>query len=1034
MIARIGAGPARRQIVVLSMLFVLIAGAVAFAVRGGLPGSVSRIAVKPDPDTLPFQFEPNAGQSDPQVRFIAHAPGGTFFFTPSGATLALSAGPRPGPGGGRERLRFSEALTSYGEDTGEIAPGGRVADVRVVRITFIGSSDHAVMAAGSPLAGRVNYFIGNDPSEWRTDLPTYREITYSGLYPGVDLKYTGEGGRLKGNYLITAGADPGLIRWRYSAEGSVQTVISRDGTLQVKLPSGVLLSERTPAAWQEIGGRRVRVDVRYSTGPDGSVGFAVGTYDKRYALWIDPTLEYSTYLGGIIADQAWDLAADPAGNVYVTGYTASINFPTVNAIQPVPGGQGDAFIAKFDITGQPIFITYLGGNYVDSGQRIAVDSGGNAYVTGWTGSTNFPVVNAFQPQYRGMWDAFVTKISSNGSALIYSTYLGGSGQENIINAGTPGGIAVDAAGSAYVTGNTTSSDFPVHNAYQPIKNGTVDAFVTKFDPSGSMVDYSTYLGGESSDAGFAIGVDGAGNAIVAGDTQSFQFPVVNAFQPQCALGPRGTCWDTFVTRFNASGSALVYSTYLGGNDYEYIDRIFALTVDDTGAVYATGMTGSTNFPLRNPYQPVYNGGIDMFVIRFSPIGALLYSTYLGGIYSDVGYDIVVNDAGNFYVTGLTQSPDYPVVDPVQPTLAGVEDAVLTKFAPDGQSLVFSTYFGGSNGREEWGATGVGIDSVGDVFIAGMTQATDFPIRNAFQPMNAGSYDVFISRFIEAVPQSSPTGTATASLTPTRTPTSTATPTRTATSTASPTRTAPPATATATATPTGTNTPAPSPTQSLPTLTPTSTPTPIATPTNTPSPGASPTATSAPSPTPTACTISFVDVPTTHPFYPYIRCLACRGILGGYSDGTFRPDNFVTRGQLAKIVANAAGFSEPVSGQTFSDVPPSHPFYVYIERMARRGIIGGYSDGTFRPDNNATRGQISKIVANAAGIQDPIPQSRQTFSDVPPTHPFWVYIERLAGRGILGGYSDGTFRPDNNATRGQVSKIVSNAFFPQCGTP
>jgi photosystem II stability/assembly factor-like uncharacterized protein/ribosomal protein L30/L7E len=213
----------------------------------------------------------------------------------------------------------------------------------------------------------------------------------------------------------------------------------------------------------------------------------------------------------------------------------------------------------------------------------------------------------------------------------------------------------------------------------------------------------------------------------------------------------------------------------------------------------------------------------------------------------------------------------------------------------------------------------------------------------------------------------------------------------------------------------------------PTPTSTSTPTPTATPTNTPSPGASPTVTT----TPTACTVQFTDVPTTHPFYPYIRCLACRGILGGYSDGTFRPDNFVTRGQLSKIVANAAGFSEPVSGQTFTDVPPTHPFYVYIERMARRGIIGGYSDGSFRPDNNATRGQISKIVASAASIQDPIPQSRQSFVDVPPTHPFWVYIERLSARGIIGGYSDGTFRPDNAATRGQVSKIVANAFFPGC---
>ncbi len=197
-----------------------------------------------------------------------------------------------------------------------------------------------------------------------------------------------------------------------------------------------------------------------------------------------------------------------------------------------------------------------------------------------------------------------------------------------------------------------------------------------------------------------------------------------------------------------------------------------------------------------------------------------------------------------------------------------------------------------------------------------------------------------------------------------------------------------------------------------------------------------TATPTPIATPTACSISFSDVPTTHPFYPYIRCLKCRGILGGYSDGTFRPDNHITRGQLSKIVANAASIQDPVppDRQSFSDVPPTHPFWVYIERLSARGIIGGYSDGTFRPDNQATRGQIARLVAQAAGIQDPVPPGTQTFSDVPPTHPFWVYIERLSARGIIGGYSDGTFRPDNNATRGQTAKIETNAFFPDCRRP
>jgi photosystem II stability/assembly factor-like uncharacterized protein/ribosomal protein L30/L7E len=294
---------------------------------------------------------------------------------------------------------------------------------------------------------------------------------------------------------------------------------------------------------------------------------------------------------------------------------------------------------------------------------------------------------------------------------------------------------------------------------------------------------------------------------------------------------------------------------------------------------------------------------------------------------------------------------------------------------------------------------------------------------------AGGY-AGIFRHSTGSPTVTPTPSPTA-VAPTSTPTSTMVPpTATSTSTSTATSTATPS---PTRTPGVTNTPVPpSPTNTvIATSTTTATATAAATGTAT-VPAPSPT--SIPTTTPTACTISFTDVPTTHTFYPYIRCLACRGIIGGYSDGTFRPDNFVTRGQLSKIVANAAGFSEPVSGQSFVDVPPTHPFYVYIERMARRGIIGGYSDGTFRPDNAATRGQISKIVASAASIQDPIPPNRQSFVDVPPTHPFWVYIERLSARGIVGGYSDGTFRPDNAATRGQVSKIVANAFFPNCQMP
>jgi beta-propeller repeat-containing protein len=461
-----------------------------------------------------------------------------------------------------------------------------------------------------------------------------------------------------------------------------------------------------------------------------------------------PTLSYSTYLGGIIADQIWAMTVDGAGNTYIAGYTASSNFPVFNAIQPNYGGEGDGFVAKFKPDGTPVYITYLGGTYLDSAQDIAVDTNGNAYVTGWTGSDDFPTVNAFQPTYAGVWDAFVCKISSDGSTLIYSSYLGGTDQEDRINAGTPGGIAVDSTGAAYVTGDTQSSDFPVVNAYQPNLVGTSDIFITKISPSGSSIVYSTFLGGERTEAGFGIAVDTPGNVYVVGDTQSFAYPTANPSQAACVPSPDGGCYDAIVSALSSDGSSLIYSTYLGGNSVEWIDRAFSIVVDSTSTAFVSGMTGSNNFPIMNAYQSIYGGQIDAFVTKYNSTGQMLYSTYFGGSNSEVGYSIALNTQEDFYLTGITLSNDFPTVDPLQAAIGGFEDAYITKFLADGQSVEYSTYFGGSNGREEWGATGIGVDLAGNVYVTGMTEATDFPIVNAWQANNHGSYDAFISKLSE----------------------------------------------------------------------------------------------------------------------------------------------------------------------------------------------------------------------------------------------------------------------------------------------
>jgi hypothetical protein len=463
--------------------------------------------------------------------------------------------------------------------------------------------------------------------------------------------------------------------------------------------------------------------------------------EPRAPLAIAPhRVVFSTYLGGSAADQAWAMAADAQGNSYIAGYTASSDFPTFNALQPASGGAGDAFVAKFGPRGELVYSTYLGGSNLDVALGIAVDGQGAVYVTGWTGSSNFPVVNAYQPSYHGGWDAFVVKLAPDGQSLVYSTFLGGASEENAT------AIAVDASGNAFVTGETQSTDFPLAGALQNQLGGSEDAFVAELAPGGDALVFSTYLGGAlGGEKGLGIAVDAVGEAHVTGWTTAGDFPTANAFQANLHGG-----WDAFVTKLSPAGDALVYSTYLGGNDLEYVDEGLAITLDSEDIAHVAGFTGSTDFPVQNALQPFYGGQIDAFVTRFSKAGAVESSTYLGGSNSDVGYGVAMDGAAAFYLAGLTISDDYPVIDPIQPTLNGFEDALVSKLSAGATALDFSTYYGGGpSGREEWGATGVAIGAPGSIHLVGQTSTLDFPVLHAYQSFNRGSYDAFVVRISEA---------------------------------------------------------------------------------------------------------------------------------------------------------------------------------------------------------------------------------------------------------------------------------------------
>ncbi|MBK5229367.1 MAG: SBBP repeat-containing protein, partial [Actinobacteria bacterium] len=609
---------------------------------------------------LPISFEPNVGQAPGRYDFVARGQGFGMAIDATGASLLL--GTRP-----------SQEL---------------------VRLNILGANHNAQPRALESLPGKVNYFIGNDPSKWRSDVSTSARVSYRGVLPGIDLTYYGtNAGTLEYDFVVAPGADPKDIRVGFSGASDIAL---KDGSLVITTASGAVTQE-APVLYQTIAGRQVPVDGRFVLAGE-EVGFEVGAYDHSRQLVIDPTLVYSTYLGGASDDVGYGIAVDSSGEAYVTGFTNSTKFPTVAPFQGSDAGSTDAFVTKLDRTGSAlIYSTYLGGTGHDTGYAIAVDQEGVAYVTGTTSSTDFPTQAPFQGSKAAGADAFVIKLNRTGSTLIYSTYLGGSSDD------FGDGIAADPSGAAYVTGSTTSTNFPTQAPFQGSNAGSAgssDAFVTKLNPTGSALVYSTYLGGSDSaaaqgnDAGKGIAVDSSGEVYVTGFTTSMDFPTQVPFQGSNAGGQ-----DAFVTKLNDKGSGLIYSSYLGGSGSDWG---YGIAVESRAA-YVTGPTSSPNFPTQAPFQGSKAGSVDAFVTKLDPTGQTQdYSTYLGGAGAEIGYGIAVDPSGAAYVTGSTSSTNFPTQAPFQGSKAGSVDAFVTKLDPTGQTQDYSTYLGGSSGDVPYG--------------------------------------------------------------------------------------------------------------------------------------------------------------------------------------------------------------------------------------------------------------------------------------------------------------------------------------------
>ena len=716
---------------------------------------------------LPLAFEANQGQTDSDVKFLAHRSGYALFLTATDAILTL----RPGA----KRAGSDPAL---------------------LRMKLSGASANPSVTGSDELPGKTNYFIGKDPTKWRTNIPTYSKVHYSSVYPGVDLVYYGHEGGLEYDFVVSPGGDPSAIRIGF--EGAVPAI---DGTGDLVLRIGQADEVRfeKPVVYQEMDGHGVDsrryIDGRFRVTADDEVSFQLGSYDHRRSLVIDPVLTYSTYLGGGSSDGAYGVFVDSSDNAYVTGGADSANFPTTSgAFQPTFGGFngncteepffqcGDAFVTKLNPAGTAlVWSTYLGGLSSEVGFAISVDSTG-VYVAGQTSSTNFPVTQgAFQTTLptNSTRGGFVTKLDPTGSILLYSTYLSGSVKDKLH------GLTVDSVGNAYVSGGTQSPDFPTTGAaFQTKLAGASNAFVSKLNATGSALVYSTFIGGSTADAAFSIAIDSSGNAYITGGATSSDFPTKNPIQAKfggggttCPAQHVSICGDAFVVELDPKGSTLLFSTYLGGSGE---DSGLGIVLDPAGNIYVSGGTDSTDFPTTaGVFQPKFGGGSqgctnagiacgDAFLTKINAARtAFVYSTYLGGSGDDIGgLGLVLDAAGNVHMAGLTGSSDFPTTpNAVQPAFGGGSapcspgficgDAFVAKFSLDASTLAFSTYLGGTS---DDGAGNIAQDAAGNDYLVGATYSINFPVTpGVFQPFcNScdGSSNAFVAKLAIPFPTAS----------------------------------------------------------------------------------------------------------------------------------------------------------------------------------------------------------------------------------------------------------------------------------------
>lgn len=678
---------------------------------------------------LPLFFEENIGQTDKQVKFLTRGPGYTMFLTQE------------------------EAVIKFRSDDKDSNP-------EVLTLKMNGAEERARVSGIQELPAKANYLKGGDPKKWRTGVSTFQKVKYEDLYPGIDVVYYGNQGRLEYDFIVEPGADYKTISMTF--QGSKDVRIDKEGSLVIRTEKAEVI-QKAPFVYQEINGQRKEIASNYVI-KENRVGFEVAAYDTQRPLVIDPILLYGSYVGGSSYEGVNNLAVASNGRLVLAGDTASLDFPTNSPLYAANQGNTDVFVMEFKANGRSLeYSTYIGGISRDRAFAVATADDGSTYVTGESLSSDFPVTaGAYQATRSSGADVFLLKLKPKGKAIEYSTFLGGTGNDIGL------GLVVAGPESVLLSGRTSSTNFPVKNAVQAAFGGYHDAFLAKVDTSqsgASSLVYSTYIGGSDWDEGLRVDVDAAGNAYVVGDTASTDFPTTaGAFQEAFQTYPS----DVFVTKIAADGSAVSYSTLVGspllpGDDPLDVwkeEEGWAIAVDDAGHAYITGFTDSGDFPVTagayNSPSVATPGNDDVFITKLSLDGSsLVYSAMIGGSNLEKGAGIALDEAGSPYITGWTTSSDLPVKNQYQSVLYISPAAYVTKLTPDGTDIVYSTYYGGytGGGTRAWNIV---VDSCENAYFGGETSSYNIPRSwDAFQDYYGGGYrDGFIAQF-QGVPNCSP---------------------------------------------------------------------------------------------------------------------------------------------------------------------------------------------------------------------------------------------------------------------------------------